>query len=127
MALKNKQVLVGAIALLLIAQGTLQQASLWPAWKVKYSPKGEMGPGAPGLDPGSFLVALAGFREMIAGILWVRADSFFDNGNYDAVLPIIRLVTILDPHQVDVYATGMWHIGYNFTDEESRSDRRYLP
>jgi hypothetical protein len=57
----------------------------------------------------------------------VRADSFFDSGNYDAILPIIRLVTILDPHQIDVFATGMWHIGYNFTDEEQRSDRRYIP
>ncbi len=73
------------------------------------------------------LFALAGFRELIAGILWVRADSFFETGNYDAILPIIRLVTFLDPHQIDVYATGMWHIGYNFTDEEQRSDRRYLP
>ena len=68
-----------------------------------------------------------GFRELIAGILWVKADSFFDTGNYDAILPLIRLVTILDPHQIDVYATGMWHIGYNFTDEEQRSDRRYIP
>jgi hypothetical protein len=64
---------------------------------------------------------------MIAGILWVRADAFFDNGNYDAILPIIRLVTLLDPNEIDVYATGMWHIGYNFTDEEQRSDRRYIP
>jgi hypothetical protein len=70
---------------------------------------------------------MAGFREMIAGILWVRADSFFETGNYDAILPIVRLVTWLDPNQIDVYATGMWHIGYNFTDEKQRSDRRYLP
>jgi len=80
-----------------------------------------------GLSPDQLLFALAGFREMIAGILWVRADSFFDSGNYDAILPIIRLVTVLDPKQIDVYATGMWHIGYNFTDEEQRSDRRYIP
>jgi tetratricopeptide (TPR) repeat protein len=82
---------------------------------------------AAGLSPDQLLFALAGFREMIAGILWVRADSFFDSGNYDAILPIIRLVTILDPGQIDVFATGMWHIGYNFTDEEQRSDRRYIP
>jgi hypothetical protein len=80
-----------------------------------------------GLSPDQMLFALTGFREMIAGILWVRADSFFDSGNYDAILPVIRLVTILDPKQIDVYATGMWHIGYNFTDEEQRSDRRYIP
>ena len=79
------------------------------------------------LSPDQLLFVLGGFRELIAGILWVKADSFFDTGNYDAILPLIRLVTILDPHQIDVYATGMWHIGYNFTDEEQRSDRRYIP
>jgi hypothetical protein len=79
------------------------------------------------LSPDQLLVTIAGFREMVAGILWVRADSFFEEGNYDAILPIIRLVTWLDPRQLDVYATGMWHMAYNFTDEESRSDRRYIP
>src|SRR5579862_306541 len=123
---KGRNVLIGALVALLAAQGIVQTEGLWPTWKKNYAPEGDL-PGAPGLDPGQFLAALAGFREMVAGILWVRADSFFDEGNYDAVLPIIRLVTILDPHQIDVYSTGMWHIGYNFTDEESRSDRRYLP
>jgi tetratricopeptide (TPR) repeat protein len=69
---------------------------------------------------------MLGFREVVAGALWVRADSFFHEGNYDAILPIIRLVTWLDPHNLDVYSTGAWHIGYNFTDTEQRSDRRYL-
>jgi len=95
-------------------------------WQRDFSP-GEGKVAAEGLSPDQLLFALTGFREMVAGILWVRADSFFDTGNYDAILPIIRLVTILDPKQIDVYATGMWHIGYNFTDEEQRSDRRYIP
>jgi tetratricopeptide (TPR) repeat protein len=69
---------------------------------------------------------MLGFREVVAGALWVRADAFFHEGNYDAILPIIRLVTWLDPHNLDVYSTGAWHIGYNFTDTEQRSDRRYL-
>jgi hypothetical protein len=124
---KSKNVLLGVIAVLLVGQATLAD-HLWPTWKKVYAPQDlTTGDSASGLDPGQFLAALAGFREMVAGILWVRADSFFDQGNYDAILPIIRLVTILDPHQIDVYATGMWHIGYNFTDEEQRSDRRYLP
>lgn len=123
---KGRNKLFGALAGLLLVQAIWLQGLLWPTWSDKYSPKGST-VATPGLDPGTFLVALAGFREMVAGILWVRADSFFDSGNYDAVLPLIRIVTILDPHQIDVYATGMWHIGYNFTDEEQRSDRRYLP
>jgi hypothetical protein len=125
---KGRQVLLGVIAVLLVVQGAFLQGVLWPTWKKRYVTSNlTNSPEAPGLDPGQMLAALAGFREMIAGILWVRADAFFDQGNYDAILPLIRLVTILDPHQIDVYATGIWHIGYNFTDEEQRSDRRYLP
>jgi hypothetical protein len=78
------------------------------------------------VSPDQVMLELFGFREFLSGILWVKADSFFDSGNYDAVLPIIRLCTILDPNDIDVFATGMWHIAYNFTDEDQRSDRRYI-
>ena len=40
---------------------------------------------------------------------------------------MIRLITWLDPHQIDVYETGAWHMDYNFTDSSERSDRRYIP
>jgi tetratricopeptide (TPR) repeat protein len=73
------------------------------------------------------LGAVSGFRQVIAGLLWVRTDSFFHSGNYDAVLPMLRMITWLDPNWTDVYATGGWHITYNFTDTDQRSDRRYLP
>jgi hypothetical protein len=73
------------------------------------------------------LGAASGFRQVVAGLLWVRADSFFHQGNYDAILPLIRIITWLDPNFLDVYATGAWHLTYNFTDEQQRSDRRYLP
>lgn len=117
--------LFALVGLCLIIQGALHSQFIYPNWKKNFSPN--QGDIQSGLAPDQFLLALAGFRELIAGILWVRADAFFDSGNFDAILPIIRLVTWLDPRQIDVYATGMWHIAYNFTDEESRSDRRYLP
>lgn len=123
---KGRSLLFTVLAVLFVGQMAFVRTLLWPTWKQSYAPKNSL-TGSTGLDPGQFLFALAGFREMIAGILWVRADSFFDNGNYDAILPLIRLVTILDPQEIDVYATGMWHIGYNFTDDYNRSDRRYLP
>jgi hypothetical protein len=122
----KRTVCFALIAAFAVGQFAMSKFVVHDRWKKDYMPKtGEIS--ATGLDPSQLLAALAGFREMVAGILWVRADSFFDTGNYDAILPIIRLVTWLDPHQIDVFATGMWHIGYNFTDEESRSDRRYLP
>lgn len=79
--------------------------------------------------PGQFIVAsLAGFKEVIAGALWVRADTFFHEGNYQAIIPVVRLVTWLDPHNIDVYTTGAWHLDYNFTDQRNQlSDKRYIP
>jgi tetratricopeptide (TPR) repeat protein len=120
----NKSLYV-VLAVIVLAQGVLHGGFLQKFWGKNYSP-GKSGVSAE-LSPDQIILQLFGFREFLAGILWVRADGFFDQGNYDAVLPIIRLCTILDPKQIDVYATGMWHIGYNFTDEDQRSDRRYVP
>lgn len=112
------------LVVLIGLQSWMQTDLIWPYWKKYYAPRTDTDLSA--LSPDQMLFALAGFREMIAGLLWVRADSYFDEGNYDAILPMIRIVTMLDPKQIDVYSTGMWHIAYNFTDEAQRSDRRYI-
>ena len=57
----------------------------------------------------------------------MRCDDFFDSGDYQGITPLIRIITWLDPHQIDVYETGAWHMDYNFTDTDQRSDRRYIP
>lgn len=121
----KKKPLLGAMAGLFLAQGALQIGAIHPNWR-QYQPK-EGAAGNENLDPSQIILNMFGFREFLASILWVRADGFFDQGNYDAVLPLINLCTLLDPHQIDIYSTGMWHIAYNFTDEEQRSDRRYVP
>lgn len=121
----KKQMLLGIALVIFLIQGFLSANVIHPQWKKNYS----LGDAslAKGLGADQAFLQLLGFREFLAGMLWVRGDTFFETGNYDAVLPIIRLVTLLDPKNVDVYTTGMWHIGYNFTDEDQRSDRRYLP
>ncbi len=123
---RSSPVLLTVLAMAFLCQGLLQRLVIFDQWSRDYNPgKGKMYTNA--MSPDQILAVLAGFREITAGILWVKADTFFDQGNYDAILPLIRLVTLLDPNEIDVYATGMWHIGYNFTDEEQRSDRRYIP
>lgn len=79
--------------------------------------------------PGQFIIAsFTGFRQVIAGALWVRADDFFHRGEYQAIVPLVRMVTWLDPHNIDVFTTGAWHLDYNFVDEaNSLSDKRYIP
>ena len=80
-----------------------------------------------GLNNEFLILPLLGFREAAAGLLWVRCDEFFHSGDYDAILPLVRLITWLDPHADNVYSTGAWHLDYNFTDSSERSDRRYIP
>jgi len=121
----KKQTLLIVALVLFVTQGFLSANVIHPRWTKNYS-LGETSLSS-GLGADQAFLQLLGFREFLAGMLWVRGDTFFETGNYDAVLPIIRLVTLLDPKNIDVYATGMWHIGYNFTDEDQRSDRRYLP
>ena len=79
-----------------------------------------------GLNNEFLLLPLLGFREAAAGLLWVRCDEFFHSGDYDAILPLVRMITWLDPHADNVYVTGAWHLAYNFTDVSERSDRRYI-
>lgn len=77
--------------------------------------------------PSQFVVGtLIGFKEVVAGLLWVRANDFFHSGNYEAIVPLTRIITWLDPHQIEVYRTGAWHLAFNFVDSASRADRRYL-
>jgi hypothetical protein len=80
-----------------------------------------------GLSNEFILGPMLGLQQAVAGALWVRADEFFHEGDYDAILPIVRMVTWMDPHSLDVYITGAWHLAYNFTDANERSDRRYIP
>ena len=121
----NPKLAAGAAALLVI-QGLLQ-SQIDPLRRQPAVEPPSMFKTTGGLPFEYALAAVSGFRQVIAGLLWVRADSFFHSGNYDAILPLLRLITWLDPNWLDVYSTGAWHLMYNFTDTDQRSDRRYLP
>src|SRR5947209_9571515 len=114
--------LAAAVVLFLVVIFT--QATLDP--RVRDMHKGEKTT-FKGLSNEFILGPALGLQQAVAGALWVRADEFFHEGDYDAILPIVRMVTWLDPHQLDVYITGAWHLSYNFTDASERSDRRYIP
>lgn len=122
MSVAGRRVLIGLVAALLVVVA-LMQAHLDPLRK-KYQP-GDV----TNIELGGQMIAasLIGLKEVVAGLLWVRADEFFHTGNYEAIIPIVRIVTWLDPHQMSVYDTGAWHLAYNFTDSQERSDRRFIP
>jgi tetratricopeptide (TPR) repeat protein len=113
------------VGVLLIAAAFLQH-SIDPTAKLYHKGESNIGHFSGGLNNEFLLLPLLGFREAAAGLLWVRCDEFFHSGDYDAILPLVRLITLLDPHAENVYVTGAWHLAYNFTDSSERSDRRYI-
>lgn len=116
-----------SLVVLAVLQAVFSGMVVMPRYNKDFVQHTQTGKGQPSLAPEMMFLQMFGFREFLAGMLWVRADTYFESGDYDSILPIIRMTTWLDPHYIDVYATGMWHLGYNFTDEEGRSDRRYVP
>lgn len=118
----RRQGLIGLVVVLLVFVAYMQ--SVLDPQRQKYQP-GKVTRVEIGTE---FIAAtLIGLKEVVAGLLWVRADEFFHTGNYEAIIPMVRIITWLDPHQLDVYDTGAWHLAYNFTDSQERSDRRYIP
>jgi len=70
----------------------------------------------------SLLPALLGVREVMASLMWVQADEYFHHGEYRPIISMVKQITMLDPHQLDVYATGAWHMAYNFMDKRLIAD-----
>src|SRR5579871_3001751 len=116
--------LVGAAVMVAMAAGL--QGMIDPVAAEYHKGEANIAQTSGALNNEFMLLPLLGFREAAAGLLWVRCDEFFHSGDYDAILPLVRIITLLDPHAENVYVTGAWHLSYNFTDANERSDRRYI-
>ena len=62
-------VVLPIVVVLFIAQAWMQNVRIYPFWKENYAPRGDADLSA--LSPDQMLLALAGFREMVAGLLWL--------------------------------------------------------
>jgi hypothetical protein len=56
-----------------------------------------------------------GFRKLVADILWLKVDEFWHLGLAQRMLPMMETVVALDPHFIEAYALGAWHLSYNVT------------
>ncbi|MGV3721965.1 MAG: hypothetical protein ACO1SX_13715 [Actinomycetota bacterium] len=65
---------------------------------------------------------LLGAREVMASLMWVQADDYFHRGEYRPIISMVKQITAIDPHQLDVFATGAWHMAYNFMDKRLIQD-----
>ena len=70
----------------------------------------------------TLIPTLLGVREVLASLMWVQADDYFHRGEYRPIIQMVKQITAIDPHQLDVYATGAWHMAYNFMDKRLIAD-----
>ena len=56
-----------------------------------------------------------GFRKLVADMLWLKVDEFWHLGLASRMLPMMETVVALDPHFIEAYALGAWHLAYNIT------------
>lgn len=54
-----------------------------------------------------------GFRKLVADMLWLKVDEYWHRGLVQRMLPMMETVTKLDPHFIEAYALGAWHLAYN--------------
>lgn len=65
-----------------------------------------------------------GFRKLVADMLWLKVDEYWHRGLVQRMLPMMETVTVLDPHFIEAYALGAWHLAYNVTVLFHSADER---
>jgi hypothetical protein len=58
-------------------------------------------------------VVLAGFRGVVADLLWIRAAALQDEGRYVELVQLANWITALEPHSDDIWALQAWNMAYN--------------
>ncbi len=54
-----------------------------------------------------------GFRKLVADMLWLKFDEYWHRGLVQRMLPMMETVVALDPHFIEAYSLGAWHLAYN--------------
>jgi tetratricopeptide (TPR) repeat protein len=56
---------------------------------------------------------ILGFRSAVADLLWLRVDEYWHQGRMEMMLPMMVTVVNLDPHFIEAWKIGAWHLAYN--------------
>lgn len=104
----HRYILIGIIASLFIAILPLQQS-------INYSRITEDIAEQLVIIPGEFVTnfVIGGFRGIAADILWVRIDELWHHGRWFEIMPFLRAITWMQPHFLEAWELGGWHLAYN--------------
>lgn len=115
----RRYILIGVIASLYIVIMPLQQS-------INYSRVTEDLAEQLVIMPGEFVTnfVLCGFRGVAADILWVRIDELWHHGKWFEIMPLLRGITWMQPHFLEAWELGAWHLAYNlYAHAEGMADR----
>ncbi len=56
-----------------------------------------------------------GFRQLAANFIWLEVDRLWHEGTVHLMVPLMESCVLLDPHFIDAYLLGAWHVAYNVT------------
>ncbi len=82
---------------------------------------------APGRRSGGEAVAsaLGGFRGLVADFLWLRGIQLQDEGRFDELTLLYKLILDLQPHLTGVWAYHSWNFAYNLAYEAGTPQERW--
>lgn len=56
-----------------------------------------------------------GFRKVAANFIWLQVDRYWHQGYNQRMYPLMLTCVALDPHFIDAFLLGGWHLAYNAT------------
>jgi hypothetical protein len=60
-----------------------------------------------------FIAALSGFRSLVAAVLWIEAQTAWENVEWGRMAGIFQTVTSLQPKSIVYWDMSAWHMAWN--------------
>jgi hypothetical protein len=120
----NKKLVYGLVIVALFAV-------MFPytAWLETEKRKRDLGEAAIGqIDTGSFMMKLfllGGFRGIVADLLWLRAEEYKKDHDWDRLDTTVELITKLQPHFLSIWTFQGWNLAYNVSVEWDAPEDKY--
>jgi hypothetical protein len=120
----NKKLIYGLVIVALFA--VMFPYTSWLATEKKNRDLGEAAIGQ--IDTGSFMMKLfllGGFRGIVADLLWLRAEEYKKDHDWDRLETTVELITKLQPHFLSIWTFQGWNLAYNVSVEWDAPEDKY--
>ncbi|AMV39930.1 hypothetical protein [Planctomyces sp. SH-PL62] len=121
---QTKKIIYGLVIVLLFS-------AMYPytQWLNRVKVEKDLGEAAIGqIDTGSFMMKLfllGGFRGIVANYLWIQAEDYKKNHDWDRLKATVDLITKLQPHFLSIWTFQGWNLAYNVSVEWDAPEDKY--